>query len=322
MPNSKRRAPARQRVSGRVGAAPAALDDLGALSWFVRAVEAESFSSAARRAGTTTSAISKRIAGMEERLGVRLFERTTRRAQTTDAGRALYEHARRLLEEATRAEEAVSAYRGQLVGRIRVSAPVTFGQMHIAPLVGAFLEQHPGLSIALSLNDAFVDLLASGVDVAVRSGRSGDSSLLSKKLASDARVVCASPKYLAKHGTPRVPEDLLRHACLRHSMMQPGAGWLFETPAGPTTIAVAGQIEVDHVGTLRDAALASRGIVYLPRYAVVQDLKAQRLVSLLAEFVPEPAAIRALWAAGKQPVRRVNALVEFLAIELPKRLDD
>lgn len=298
----------------------ALLDDLGALALFSEVVAKRSFTAVARRRAISTSAVSKRVAALEQRLGVRLLERTTRQAAPTEAGRVLYEHCQRLLSDAALAEEAVAAFRGRMVGTVRVSAPVTFGQMHIAPLVTQFLASHPELRVALSLSDTNVDLIASGFDLAIRSGKVTDSSLLSRKLAPDRRVVCASPAYLARHGTPRTPNDLLTHRCLRHSLMVPAGGWTFALPEGPLTFPVTGPIEIDHVGSLRDAALASLGVVLLPAYAVIADLRAGRLVSLLGEFVPAAAPFRALWAGGKQPVARVAALIDFLAAELPKRL--
>ena len=178
----------------------------------------------------------------------------------------------------------------------------------------------PELTLRLSLSDESVDLIASGIDVAIRSGRIVDSSLVSRKLAGDRRVICATPAYLARHGTPRRPDDLREHRCLRHPLMAPSGAWTFITPEGPLTVPISGPLEVDHVGSLRDVALGSLGLVLLPAYAVTADLRAGRLVSLLDDFMPEAAPFRALWAAGKQPSLRVTAFVDFVAAELPKRL--
>jgi DNA-binding transcriptional LysR family regulator len=314
------RAPARRARSSQGALRETLVDELGALALFSHVVEQRSFTGAARRSGTSTSAASKRIAGLEKRLGVRLIERTTRSAVATEAGLVFYERCQRVLAEAAAAEEAVSAYRGELVGTLRVSAPVTFGQMHIVPLVTAFLARHAELKLQLSLNDQSVDLIASGVDVAIRSGRLSDSSLMSRKLAADRRVICATPAYLADHGTPKHPHDLDEHRCLRHPLMAPSGAWTFITPEGPLTVPISGPLEVDHVGSLRDVALASLGLVFLPAYAVAADLRARRLISVLGEFMPDAAPFRALWAAGKQPSLRVTAFVDFLAAELPKRV--
>jgi DNA-binding transcriptional LysR family regulator len=298
----------------------ASLGDLAALALFAQVVDARSFTAAARRSGTTTSAVSKRVAGLERRLGVRLLERTTRRAAPTEAGLVLYDRCKHLLAEAADAQEAVAAFRGQLAGTLRVSTAVTLGQMHIVPLVIRFLTAHPELRIALSLSDRSVDLVADGIDVAIRSGRPADSSLMSRKVAPDRRVVCATPAYFERHSVPCAPVDLRDHQCLRHPLMLPAGGWAFVTPEGPVTVPVAGALEVDNVSALREATLAGLGVALLPHYAVVADLRARRLVAVLDRFLPEPSPFRALWVAGKNPATRVQTFVAFLAKELPRRL--
>ena len=297
--------------------ADSSLDDLGALSLFARVVDAGSFTAAARRNGTTTSAVSKRIAGLERRLGVRLIERSTRHAAPTQAGVVLYEHCQRLIAEARAAEEAVSAQRGELRGTIRASAPTTFGQMHVAPLVREFLEQHAQLRIVLTLNDRKVDLIAEGIDVVVRAGRVDDSSLIARALAPDRRVVCGTPRYFKRRGTPRVPKDLLQHACLKHPLMGSAHGWTFE---GALTVPVAGPLEVDNIAALREAVLADFGIVLIPEYAVAAEPASGALVSVLDAYVPACAPFRALWAAREHRPARLVALIEWLANKLPARL--
>jgi DNA-binding transcriptional LysR family regulator len=314
----KTRAPGEKLV--RRARPNALLDDLGALALFSEIVEQRSFTAGARRSGTTTSAASKRIANLERKLGVRLIDRTTRRTVPTDAGLLLYERCQGLLDQTSELEQELASQRGQLVGTLRVSAPVTFGQLHILPLVAAFSARYPELRVHLSLSDQSVDLLASGVDVAVRSGRAHDSSLMSRKLGDDRRVVCATPEYLSRYGTPKVPNDLLEHRCLRHPLMVPSGGWIFTSPEGSVTVPVRGPIQVDNVAALRALALDSIGITLVPAYAVSGDLRSRRLVSLLEDFIPPAAPFRALWAAGKQPVPRVSAFVDYLSKELPGRL--
>lgn len=300
--------------------AASSLDDLGALTLFAQVVEARSFTAAARRQGTSTSAVSKRIAGLERRLGVRLLERTTRSAAPTEVGLILYERCQRLIAEAASAEEAVAAFRGGMVGTLRVSAAVTFGQLHIAPLVVRFMQAHPGLRVSVALTERKVDLIAEGIDLAVRSGRAVDSSLVSRKLAPDRRVICASPGYFARYGRPRAPNDLLQHRCVRHPLMGPPHGWALRTPQGPTIVPICAELEIDNIAALRDAALSDMGIVLLPMYAVVEELRVGRLERVLDEFVPAEPPFRALWAAGKHPPARTLALAEYLARELPARL--
>ena len=298
----------------------ASLDDLAALQLFAQVVDSGSFTAAARRMGTTTSAVSKRIASLERLLGVRLLERSTRHALPSEAGLVLYEHCQRLLEGARAAEEAVAAHRGELHGSIRVSAPVTFGQMHVAPLVCAFLSQHAGVRILLSLNDRKVDLISEGIDLSIRAGKVEDSSLISRAIAPDKRVICGSPRYWKRHGTPRVPADLAKHECLKHSLMATAQGWTLRTSDGPLTVPVSGRLEIDNIGALRDAALAGFGVALVPEYAIAAELRAGKLVSVLDEYLPDSPPFRALWVAGKHRPARLLALVEWLASELPKRL--
>jgi DNA-binding transcriptional LysR family regulator len=297
------------------------LDDLGALQLFARVLEVGSFTAAARSNETSTSAVSKRIAGLEARLGVRLLERSTRRLQPTEAGRVLYEHCQRLFAEARAAEDAVASQRGELQGTLRLSAPVTFGQMHVAPLVLRFLEQHPELRVSLSLNDRKVDLIAEGVDIAVRAGKSEDSSLVSRALAPDQRVICGAPRYFKHRGTPHEPGDLLEHECLKHPSIGTAQGWVLRSADRLQTIPVRGRLEIDNIAALRAAALAGFGIALLPAYAIADELRTGRLQSVLDACVPASPPFRALWAAGKHRPARLQALVEFLAGELPKRLE-
>lgn len=303
-----------------VSRAEATLDDLGALALFAQVVDAGSFTAAARRNGTTTSAVSKRLAGLERRLGVRLIERSTRQVSPTQAGVVLYEHCQRLIAEAHAAEEAVAAQRGELRGTIRASAPVTFGQMHVAPLVCAFLEQHPQVRIVLTLTDRKVDLIAEGMDLVVRAGRMEESSLIARALGPDQRVLCGSPRYFKRHGTPRVPSDLLQHVCLKHPLMGTAQGWKFETSSGEVTIPVSGPLEIDNIAALREAALASFGIAMVPQYAIAAEVAAGKLVTVLDPYMPPTPPFRALWAAREHRPARVMALVEWLASELPGRL--
>jgi DNA-binding transcriptional LysR family regulator len=296
------------------------LDDLGALSMFAQVVDSSSFTAAARRNGTTTSAVSKRIAGLERRLGVRLIERSTRHVAPTQAGIVLYEHCQRLIAEARAAEEAVSAQRSELRGTIRASAPTTFGQMHVAPLVREFLEQHAQLRVVLTLNDRKVDLIAEGIDVVVRAGRVDDSSLIARALAPDRRVVCGTPRYFKRRGTPRAPKDLLQHACLKHPLMGSAQGWTFETASGAATVPVNGPLEIDNIAALREAALADFGIALIPEYAVAAELASGALLSVLDAYVPASPPFRALWAAREHRPARVVALIEWLANKLPARL--
>ena len=175
---------------------------------FVRVVDAGSFTGAAERLGLAKSLVSRRLGRLEERLGTRLIARTTRKLALTEAGRAFYDRARRLLEETADAEATAMATAADLKGRLRIAAPMSFGQLHLAPAVGRFLADHPDVEIDVDLNDRFVDLVGEGYALAIRIGRLKDSSLVARRLASSRMVLCASPAYIARRGKPRTPADL------------------------------------------------------------------------------------------------------------------
>jgi DNA-binding transcriptional LysR family regulator len=308
-------------VRQRSAARPAPKSDDAGRATFVAVVEAGSFSAAARRLGTTTSAVSKRVARLEGQLGTRLLNRSSRRLATTDAGRSFFESCRRLGEELVAAERELRGPSGELRGVLRVSAPLTFSQQHLVPLLPAFLAEHPALDVAVAAEDRYVDPIEEGVDVMLRTGPPGDSRLLQRKLASDRRLVCGAPAYFARHGVPRTPGELASHACMRHALHGPGGRWVFEGPGGRVAVAVRGRLQVNHSGMIRDAAVAGLGVALLPLFAVGDDLRAGRLQAVLEDWrVPPEVGIYALFPAGRHQPPAVRAFVDFLAARLPARL--
>lgn len=296
------------------------LDDLSEMLVFVRVVERGSFSAAARALGMTTSAISKRIAALERKLRTRLVHRTTRKLSTTDAGRALHERLRRLFADLEDAEREVVGLGSTLRGVVRVSASVTFGQLHLAPLVADFLIANPELRVELRLSDRYVDVVGEDFDLAIRAGRLADSSLIARKLAPDPRVVCAAPSYLERHGTPRAPAELARHNCMRHSLHDSTGIWSFDGPGGRLDVAVQGALQVDHTGAIREAVLRGLGIALMPMFAVAGEVRSGALRVLLEDYPLAEMAIYALTPPGAHPTVKVRALVEFLSEKLPPRL--
>jgi DNA-binding transcriptional LysR family regulator len=296
------------------------LDDLSEMLVLVRVVERGSFSAAARTLGMTTSAISKRIAALESKLRTRLVHRTTRKLSTTDAGRALYDRLRRMFADLEDAEREVVGLGSTLRGVVRVSASVTFGQLHLAPLVADFLIANPELRVELRLSDRYVDVVGEDVDVAIRAGRLADSSLIARKLAPDSRVVCAAPAYLERHGTPRTPAELARHNCMRHAYHDAAATWSFEGPGGPVDVAVQGTFQVNHTGAIREAVLSGLGVALMPMFAVAGEVRSGALRVLLEDYPLAESAIYALTPQGAHPTVKVRALVDFLSEKLPPRL--
>ena len=296
------------------------LDDLDEMLAFVRVVERGSLSAAARALGMTTSAISKRIAAIEAKLRTQLLRRTTRKLSTTEAGQALYARLQRVLAELADAEREVIGLGGGLRGVVRVSASMTFGHLHLAPLVADFLLDNPELRVELRLSDRFVDVVGEDFDVAIRIGRLVHSSLVARKLAPDVRVVCAAPAYLKARGEPRTPADLASHNCMRHVYGDATSTWSFDGPDGPVHVIVQGTLHVNHTGAIREATLRGLGVALLPMFAVADDVRSGALTTVLHDYRPSDTAIYALMPQGSHPTAKVRALVNFLAARLPARL--
>ncbi|MGH7285324.1 MAG: LysR family transcriptional regulator [Polyangiaceae bacterium] len=287
---------------------------------FARVVEARSFTSAARSLGTTTSAVSKRIARLEERLGARLVERTTRRVQPTDAGVAFYERCARILAEIDDAEIAVAHLAHEPRGTLRVSIPVIFGELHIAPLLADFADRYPEVRLDMSLSDRQVSLLEEGFDMAVRISVMNDSSLVARKLASVSGVVVGSPAYFRQNGVPKTLADLSKHECIRYSLMTAQREWRFRVRGKEVSVPVRSRLQSNHGGAIREAAIAGLGLARLPNFVVAHALREGTLVSVLDDFVTDELGVFAVYPAGKQPRPTVRAFTDFLSTKLPARL--
>lgn len=294
--------------------------DLLDLRLFATVVECRSFSAAARAVRTTTSAASKRIARLERRLGARLLERTTRRVVPTEAGAAFYERAARILADMEEAEKEVATMGGTPQGTLRVNGPVILGERHLAPLLPPFLDRHPAVRIELSLSDAFVNLLAERFDVALRVGPLADSTLVRSRVGSAASLVVAAPSYLARAGRPAHPRDLARHSCLRFSHVPAAREWRFRGPRGEVPVRVAGNLEVNHGGAMREAAIAGAGIARLPDFLVADALRVGQLVSLLDDFSVPPTGIHLVRPSAVEPLPKVAAFVDEVGEALRRRL--
>lgn len=319
----------RQQSSARRNGAPArggdggpgALDDVAALVIFAHVIQQRSFTRAAHDLDTSTSAVSKRVARLERRLGTALLTRTTRHVSPTEAGLALYEHCLRILREVEDAELLVADLNAAPRGLLRVSAPVYFGELHIAPLLAELTRQHPDLRLELSLSDRYVDLASEGFDLAVRVGALESSSLATRKLVQDPLVACAAPAYLERRGTPQHPRDLVEHDCLRYTLASQRGRWRFRGPGGETLhIPVTGSFDSDHSGALRVAACSGLGIVYLPRFYLAEAIERGTLLRILDDFSPPPIDIQAVYPGRKLLAPKTRACLDFLARELPKRI--
>lgn len=285
------------------------LEDLNALLCFAKVVELGSFTKAAAALGVSKSVVSSKTAALEARLGEQLLLRSTRRVSTTAAGLGTYAHARQMLEAATQATTgATDARRGLL----RVSAPVSLAQQHLAGPVASFLSKNPGARLELLLNDRLVDLVEERIDLAIRITKLRDSGLIARRLAACPLLICGSPAYLAAHGEPTRPEDLLRHNCLRYALLRAEHEWRFYGARGRMPLEVRGSFETTNGTMLREAAIAGVGLAILPRFMVADALLSGALRSVLAEFAPRPLAIHAVRSGGRTAAPLLKSFVHEL----------
>lgn len=289
------------------------MDRFAAMEAFVAVVDCGSFVRASERLAVSTTTVSRLVSELEAHLQVRLLQRTTRRLSLTDLGRTYYQHAVTLLDELIAAEAVVSSSAQAASGVLRVSAPVSFGGRHLAALLPQFHAAHPQVRVELSLNDRIVDLVDEGHDVAIRITEQLAGTLVARPLAPVRLVICAAPDYLARHGTPRTPEELSGHQCLLYSYTEQPGNWLLAGPEGPVAVPVKGFLSANNGDALREAALAGAGIVRQPSFIVGDDLQAGRLVPLLCEYAPPPITACAVYPSRRHLSAKVRAFVDFLA---------
>ncbi|MBD8679142.1 LysR family transcriptional regulator [Sphingomonas sp. CFBP 13720] len=284
----------------------------GEMTVFAVVAEQGSLSAAARTLGLTPSAVSRIVARIEARLGVRLLVRTTRALSLTVEGDAYLRAARRILTDLAEVEGAI-ADQASPRGRLRVTASLAHGRLFVLPLLGDFTARYPGIVVDLNLSDRIVDVLRGQADVAIRFGQLADSPLTARKLGETGRVVVASPDYLARHGVPRVPDDLLNHNCLSFSFRRAEPGWPFRQDGRDRALAVTGTIEANNGESLTQLARAGVGIARVGRFAVEDDLATGRLVPLLEAYNPQDhEPLHALFVGGATMPARVRAFVDFL----------
>lgn len=295
------------------------MDRLQGMAVFVRVAELGSFSSAARQLGLSKSAVSKHVTALEERLGVRLINRTTRRLALTEVGAVYRDFCARIVQDVEEAELVAGRHAVEPRGRLKVNAPMTFGSLHLGPLLPDFLARFPKIEVELTLNDRFVDLVEEGYDVAVRVGRLADSSLIARRFAT-ARFVCAaSARYLDRNGRCLDPDDLARHNCLSYSYRPQPEDWQFSRGEERRTVRVRGNLSANNGDALRAAACAGLGVVYLPDFILSQDVAAARLMRLLEGWQAPEIPIHAVFPPQRHPSAKLRAFVDFLVERLGRR---
>ncbi|UEM18909.1 LysR family transcriptional regulator [Skermanella mucosa] len=289
------------------------MDRLDDMCVFIRVVDARSFTLAAERLGLSKSAVSRRMADLENRLGARLLNRTTRSLSLTEVGRAFYDRCARIVADVEEAERAVADLHAQPRGTLRINAPMSFGMMHIAPAIAEFLRRHPGLEIDMDLNDRYIDLIEEGYDVAVRIGRLRDSSLVARRLAPNRRVVVGSPAYFKAHGRPVDPDDLAGHNCLIYTNAPLADQWQFRIDGEVRSVKVSGTLRVNNGEVLREAAVGGHGIAILPTFIIGEQIASGRLDVVLMDFVAGDSAVHAVYPHGRHLSPKVRVFVDFLA---------
>lgn len=288
------------------------MDRLESMAVFVDVVSAGSLAAAAERRGLSPSMVGKHLRALEARLEVRLLHRTTRRQRLTEAGELFLERCHEILHQYDAAEDDTSTLRGEPVGLLRISAPVSFGVTRLAPVTAAFLAEYPKVDVELLLTDAPVDPIGDGVDVAFRIGPLPDSSLMARPLVDYYQmIVCAAPTYLARRGAPETPHDLPQHDCLGHTRWGLRHAWRFNGKDGVIEVPVKYRLRIDNGLALREAALAGAGIILQPHALVGADIAAGRLQRLLRGYEARGRQLYLVYAQDRAAPAKVRAFLEF-----------
>jgi len=296
------------------------MDKLHAMATFVRIVEHGSLTTASEALDTSLSSVVRTLARLERSLGVRLLNRTTRRISLTEEGRDYLERCRRILAEVEDAEQALSAGERDPSGVLRVTAPVLFGQLHVAPAVSAFLARHRRMQVELVLLDRVVNLVEEGLDVAVRIGALADSSMVAVPVGQVRRVVVASPALLRAAGRPKHPRDLAQLPCVRFTSLMPGTTWHFVENGRPLSVQVRGQLACNQAAAAVDACVAGRGFGMFISYQVRHQTQAKQLKEVLTDFAPAPLPVSLVFPHARLLSSRVRSFVDFAATQLRRTL--
>lgn len=289
------------------------MDTIAGMRTFIAVAREGSFTAAADRLDMSTALASKYVGQLEQRLGTRLLNRTTRALSLTEAGAAYLEQAQQIVDDLDFLENSLAGSKAQPAGTLIISAPVTFGEMYLAEAVAGFLDQYPKVSVDLRLTDRFVDLVDEGIDVAIRIGELADSSHIARRIASTPVITCASPDYLTQHGEPGSPDELSRHVCLIDRNFRSGTTWPFRFGDEELTVRIAGRIAVNSAAAIRKLLLAGQGIARIPRFVVEEDLQQGMLRPVLAGHETDPLGIYAVYPQNRYLASKVRSFVDFSA---------
>ncbi|MBW8183538.1 LysR family transcriptional regulator [Shewanella nanhaiensis] len=288
------------------------MDTFSAIPVFVAVIESGSFSQAASRLGISKSAVSKRIRQLEDKLGVQLLHRTTRQLSLTEAGERYFEYALKSYIAAAEGVDSVTQLQGNPKGELKVNSPMSFGRLHIAPLVADFLAKYPDITLNMVMDDRVVDLVEGGFDLAIRAGNLQDSTLIARRLAPCRSVICAAPEYLEKLGTPLIPTDLSRHNCINYAYFSGGSEWTFHMDTGPLKVKVSGNYRVNNSEALQKAILSGLGIAKIPTFIVGQDIAEGKLIPLLTDYQLPMQTFYAVFPERQHLPAKVRVFLDFI----------
>jgi DNA-binding transcriptional LysR family regulator len=292
------------------------LDRLAAMQTFARVVETGSFSAAARILGVGQPAVSKQVAQLEARLGVRLLMRSTRGLAPTEAGLNFYERAKRAVDEADEAETAARGAGAGLTGHLRVSAAVTFARLHVVPYLPQFLGDHPHLTMEIVMDDRLIDLLEDGIDVALRMGQLADSGLSARKLAASPRRVIGAAAYLDRRGEPGAPAELSEHEVVVYNQPSGGETWSFRRDPSEVSVRVTGRLRVSAAEGVREAVLAGMGLAVASEWMFAPELAAGAVRAVLTDWALPPIDLWAVFPSGRMPTAKARAFAAFIGARL------
>ena len=288
------------------------MDKLEAMSAFVKVVASGSYAEAARRLNLTRSAISKAVMELEQLLGARLLDRTTRRVTPTEVGLAYYERCLAILAQVDETEAQISRLHDEPKGVLKINAPMSFGTLYLGDAVADFMIRYSDLKVELTLTDRFIDPLEEGVDVTVRIGTLVDSSLIARRISPARVVLVASPGYLKAHGTPQSPADLANHRCLSYGHMTSMPRWHLTEKGKPISVSIGVCLSSNNGDALRDAAVKGLGIAQLPTFIAGKDIAEKRLQIVLPEHQPDDLTIHALYAPNRYLAAKTRVFIDFL----------
>lgn len=293
------------------------MDQLSAMRAFVRVVQTGSFSATGREMKTSQTTISKKVAALEKKIGVKLLARSSRDHALTPAGAKYYQTCVDILGELDEAETEARSETASPQGTVRISAPVAFGRILLAPIMAEFFQRYPDIKVDLRLSDRHTDLISDGIDVAIRARQLEDSTLVARHLFDNPMLVLAAPSYLDRNGTPKKPDDLTQHNCLIYSGMQEVNIWRFTKEDKEHSVAVSGNFQSDNGDVLLEVALTGMGIVILPIWMVESHIKAGRLKQIMSDYLGQNLPFNAVYLQSRYTPLKVRCLIDYLKDKLP-----